>query len=98
MLFFRLYREFGKAQHIVIKVTPDDREKFVKTLQKTVDLQKNSSTQQHPKKPTSQQKLESHFQILKSKFSDFEESKFLKTSEEFFDNLFKSFTLPFTTL
>ncbi|MDR0942553.1 MAG: 39S ribosomal protein L45 [Holosporales bacterium] len=87
LIFYKLFREFGKTKNIVINVNAEEMGKLVKTFQ-SIAPEKIKKAIETPK---FQNKLNSDISKLKEKIPTFAPAAFLKKAEEMFDAIFDAF-------
>jgi predicted lipid-binding transport protein (Tim44 family) len=83
LIFYRLFREFGKFQKIVSGTISGKQEKFVSIeniLQKPIQKTEKTITA-----------LQNNILAIRQKFPDFTPTLFLQKAEEMFDIIFNSF-------
>jgi predicted lipid-binding transport protein (Tim44 family) len=86
LLFYKLFRAFGRTQNIVINVDGDAKEKFVKIFEEMTGnaaLAKQKTTRNNP--------LQNNIIKLQNKIPNFSPAAFLKKAEEVFDAIFDAF-------
>ena len=86
LIFYQLFREFGRTQKIIINMTEEDREKLKNVIEGVIA---NSSSSQPPESENT--KLDKISLALKEKFPDFNPTSFLAKAEEMFDAIFNGF-------
>ncbi|MDR0695214.1 MAG: Tim44 domain-containing protein [Holosporales bacterium] len=86
VIFYKLFRAFGRTQNIVINIDGNEREKFAKIFEEIT----NGATVEKPK---TQKQNPLHVNILKlqKKIPSFSPVAFLKKAEEMFDTIFDAF-------
>lgn len=85
LIFFKLFREFGKAHKIVVDLSEADKEKLQKTLEQIIPI--NMQNNQH----VPQQESNDDIKKLQEKFPEFSIDSFLIKVEEIFDAVFNGF-------
>ncbi len=81
LIFFKLFREFGKTQKIIVNLSKTDKEKLQKTLEEIIPINRKDQL-------TSTQKNDRDLLQLQEKFPDFSMDSFLIKVEEIFDAVF----------
>lgn len=84
LIFFKLFREFGKTQKIIVNLTEADKEKLQKTLEQIIPI--NAQNQNIPN-----QQSDENLRKLQEKFPEFSIDSFLSKAEEIFDAVFNGF-------
>lgn len=81
LIFFKLFREFGKTQKIIVNLSKTDKEKLQKTLEEIIPINmKDQSVSEHEN--------DKELLQLQEKFPDFSMDSFLIKVEEIFDAVF----------
>ena len=83
LIFYQLFREFGRTQKIIINMTEEDREKLKNVIEGVIA---NSSSSE-----SENTKLDKISLALQEKFPDFTPTAFLAKAEEMFDAIFNGF-------
>lgn len=86
LIFYKLFREFGKTQKIIINMSEEDREKLKNVIEGVIA---NSSS--HTSPDSENAKLDKISLALQEKFPDFSPTAFLAKAEEMFDAIFNGF-------
>ena len=84
LIFFKLFREFGKTQKIIVNLSEEDKEKLQKTLEQIIpiNIQEQSIQNQENNKDIAK---------LQEIFPDFSVDSFKVKAEEIFDAVFNGF-------
>ena len=84
LIFFKLFREFGKTQKIIVNLSEADKEKLQKTLEQIIpiNIQEQSIQNQENNKDIAK---------LQEIFPDFSVDSFKVKAEEIFDAVFNGF-------
>lgn len=85
LIFFKLFREFGKTHRIVVDLSEADKEKLQKTLEQIIPI--NMQNNQY----VPQQESNDDIKKLQEKFPEFSIDSFLIKVEEIFDAVFNGF-------
>ncbi len=81
LIFFKLFREFGKTQKIIVNLSKADKEKLQKALEEIIPINMKEQS-------TSTQENNKDLLQLKEKFPDSSIDSFLIKAEEIFDAVF----------
>ncbi len=81
LIFFKLFKEFGKTQRIIVNLSESDKEKLQKTLEEIIPINMKN-------KYASIQENDKDLSLLQEKFPDFSIDSFLIKTEEIFDAVF----------
>ena len=84
LIFFKLFREFGKTQKIIVNLSEEDKEKLQKTLEQIIPI--NIQEQ-----PIQNQENNKDIAKLQEIFPDFSVDSFQVKAEEIFDAVFNGF-------
>ena len=86
LIFYKLFREFGRTQKIIINMSEEDREKLKNVIEGVIA---NSSSSSSPDEENAT--LDKVSTALQEKFPDFTPTAFLAKAEEMFDAIFNGF-------
>ena len=89
LIFFKLFREFGKSREIIINMSATDKEKLKKTIEDLVAV--NSEVEKITPETKVDDELVKNTGDLQKKFPDFSTVSFLSRAEEMFDSIFNAF-------
>ena len=89
LIFFKLFREFGKSREIIINMSATDKEKLKKTIEDLVAV--NSEGEKITPETKVDDELVKNTGDLQKKFPDFSTVSFLSRAEEMFDSIFNAF-------
>lgn len=89
LIFFKLFREFGKTREIIINMNDADKEKLKNFIENIVSQQPQSATA--PSDPERISAVDPDEALLQSKFPDFSKTSFLIKADERFDSIFNGF-------
>ena len=89
LIFFKLFREFGKTREIIINMNDADKEKLKNVIENIVA--QHSEEGPTDSNPSTNPELDREVINLQEKFSDFSPSAFLVKAEEMFDAIFNGF-------
>ena len=84
LIFFKLFREFGKTQKIIVNLSEADKEKLQKTLEQIMPINIQ-------KQPIQNQENDKDIAKLQEIFPDFSVDSFKVKAEEIFDAVFNGF-------
>lgn len=84
LIFFKLFREFGKTQKIIVNLSEADKEKLQKTLEQIMPINIQ-------KQPIQNQENNKDIEKLQEIFPDFSVDSFQVKAEEIFDAVFNGF-------
>lgn len=84
LIFFKLFREFGKTQKIIVNLSEEDKEKLQKTLEQIIPINIQ-------KQPIQNQENNKDIEKLQEIFPDFSVDSFQVKTEEIFDAVFNGF-------
>lgn len=84
LIFFKLFREFGKTQKIIVNLSEADKEKLQKTLEQIIPINIQ-------KQPIQNQENNKDIAKLQEIFPDFSVDSFKVKAEEIFDAVFNGF-------
>ncbi len=85
LIFYKLFREFGRTQNVIINVSEEDREKLKNVIDGIIAKQYgNPDSSGNPE-------LDRVTEALREQFPDFTPSSFLSKAEEMFDSIFNAF-------
>lgn len=84
LIFFKLFREFGKTQKIIVNLSEADKEKLQKTLEQIMPINIQ-------KQPIQNQENNKDIEKLQEIFPDFSVDSFKVKAEEIFDAVFNGF-------
>ncbi|MDO4974875.1 MAG: TIM44-like domain-containing protein, partial [Alphaproteobacteria bacterium] len=84
LIFFKLFREFGKTQKIIVNLSEADKEKLQKTLEQIIPINIQ-------KQPIQNQENNKDIEKLQEIFPDFSVDSFQVKTEEIFDAVFNGF-------
>lgn len=84
LIFFKLFREFGKTQKIIVNLSEADKEKLQKTLEQIIPINIQ-------KQPIQNQENDKDIEKLQEIFPDFSVDSFQVKAEEIFDAVFNGF-------
>lgn len=90
LIFFKLFKEFGKSREIIINMSPDDKEKLKKAIENFVAINPEGE-RINANETNIDSGLIKNISALQEKFSDFSTTSFLSKAEEMFDSIFNAF-------
>ena len=89
LVFFKLFKEFGKTQKIIIDMSEEDKNKLANMIDSIIAKQSDKSSYSSDMRRASA--LDKEIISLQEKFSDFAPTTFLTKAEEMFDAIFNAF-------
>lgn len=89
LIFFKLFKEFGKTREIIINMNDADKEKLKNFIENIVSQQPQAATAHSDQGGISA--LDPDEALLQSKFPDFSKTSFLMKADEMFDSIFNGF-------